>query len=168
MCFYQMSWWNTIKSRCIALIKVKFHNEFFLQGSRDESVTYITSLPSETALWTNEMNPPGCGRRAEGAALRIPATRCDTKKNPGALCRDYGSRFIVSSNERELSEAGGLSIKGTLRNGRLLKAPLKFLDSALAEKPRDKLADPLPYKLARTYRQLNAHSFEQKRLRVCH
>lgn len=71
-----------------------------------------------------------------------------TQKNLGALCRDYGSRFIVSSNKRELSEAGGLSIKGTLHNGRLLKAPLKFLDSALAEKPEDKLADPLPYKPA--------------------
>ena len=85
MCFYQMSWWNTIKGQCIALIKVKFHNEFFLQGSRDESVTYITSLPSELAFQTNEMNPPGCGRRAEGAVLCIPAAHCDTKKSRRSL-----------------------------------------------------------------------------------
>lgn len=91
-----------------------------------------------------------------------------TRKNPSTLSGDYGLPFIVSSNKRELSEAEGLSIMGTLRNERLLKSPLKFLDSALAEKPGDKLADPLPYKPARTHRQLNAHLFERKRLRVCH
>jgi len=74
----------------------------------------------------------------------------------------------VSGNKKELSEGREVSIKGTLHNGRLLKAPLKFLGSALAEKPGDKLADPLPYKPALTHRQLNAHSLERKRLRVCH
>lgn len=167
MCFYQMSWWNTIKSQCIALIKVKFHNEFFLQGSRDESVTYITSLPSETAFRTDETNPLAvAGERREPCFASQLHTA--TRNNPGALCRDYGSHFIVSSNKRELSEAGGLSVKGTWCNRRLLKAPLKFSDSALAEKPRDKLADPLLYKPARTHRQLNTHSFEHKRLRLCH
>lgn len=74
----------------------------------------------------------------------------------------------MSSNKRELSEAGGLSIKGTLRNGRFLKAPLKFLDSALAEEPGDKLTDLLSYKVAQTHKQLSEHLFEHKRLRVCH
>lgn len=104
-------------------------------------------------------------RREPRSASQLHAA---TRENPGPLCRDYGSRFIVSGNKRELSEAGGLSIKGTLRNGRLLKAPLKFLDGALAEMPGHTLADPPPYKPALTHRQLKAHSFEHKRLRVCH
>lgn len=53
-----------------------------------------------------------------------PQLRTATWKNLGTLRGDYGLPFIVSSNKRELSEAGG-SIKDTLRNGKLLKAPLK-------------------------------------------
>lgn len=44
-------------------------------------MTYITSLPSEIAFQTNEMNPPGCGTGTERAVLCIPATHCDRKKS---------------------------------------------------------------------------------------
>lgn len=54
-----------------------------------------------------------------------PQLHTETRKNLGTLRRDYGLPFIVSSNKRELSEAGGVSIKDTLHNGRLLRAPLK-------------------------------------------